>query len=162
MSQYLNVLNESEQKLLVDAPVLITLLVGGADDNLDKKEREWSSKLTNYRTLDDTSILQEYYEQVNVDFDKKLNEFVEIYPDKAAQRNPMIAEQLSSLNDIIVKLDAEFAYEVYKSLKSYAEQIAKSSGGILGFFNQNAEEKRWTELPMLNEVAPPPAPEEEA
>ena len=40
----------------------------------------------------------------------------------------------------------------YKGFVSFAERIAKASGGILSFFTIGPEEKKWIGLPMLTPI----------
>jgi len=44
---------------------------------------------------------------------------------------------------------------------SFAEHIAKASGGIMGFFSVNAAEAKLIQLPMLHPIIYTPSQEEE-
>lgn len=48
------------------------------------------------------------------------------------------------------KLNKDFAIELYKSLKSFAEQVARVSGGILGISAISPEEREMIKLDMIN------------
>jgi hypothetical protein len=49
---------------------------------------------------------------------------------------------------------------LFKGYKSFAERIAKASGGILSFFSIGPEEKKWVGLPMISAIVYNPDEEE--
>lgn len=151
-------LNKKEIDLLLNAPVMVTILVAGADNFIDTDEQEGAIKMTKYRQFTEDKILHDYYSEVYKNFEKNLKKFVEYinsFPSDAKDRNPYISNELSKLNELMPKLDKKFAYCFYESLKSFAKHIAESSGGILGYGSISSEEKEWVELKMINKPAIP-------
>ncbi len=65
------------------------------------------------------------------------------------ERNKRISGELEKLNPIFPKLDQAFAKELYDSFLSFAEQVAKASGGGLGYAAVSPEEKEWAQLNMI-------------
>lgn len=150
MVSYLSNLTEQEQRMLFEAPVLISILVAGADHNIDEKEKDWAEKVAHFRSTKNDSILKEYYYEVDKLFDDTFNDYVKSFPEDSIQRNNKISDELKKLNDILPKLDAEFTKELYDSYLTFAEQVAKASGGVLGYAAVSAEEKEWAQLSMIN------------
>ncbi|HTJ48159.1 MAG TPA: hypothetical protein VL443_01815, partial [Cyclobacteriaceae bacterium] len=72
------------------------------------------------------------------------------YPYESTQRNPLIIQELQDLNNVLPKLSKTFALALYNILKSIAEKIATSSGGLLGLKSIGNEEARLINLPMIN------------
>lgn len=144
-------LPKEELELLLDAPALVTVLIGGADGDLDEKEVAWGKKLTQIRADREDSFLQDYYEDVNENFKKSLVKIVEKFPPviDAEENCKAIATELEKLNAIYKKLDKNFVNALNKSLRSFAQQIAEASGGVLGFGSESYEEEQWINLSML-------------
>ena len=71
--------------------------------------------------------------------------------------NNAIGERLEKLNEILAKLPQDLGANLYKSFISFASHVAKSSGGVLGFFSVSEAEKSVIDLTM---IAPIEFPEE--
>ncbi|MBN4081679.1 hypothetical protein JYU23_00960 [bacterium AH-315-C07] len=156
MIQQFSNLSEQEIDLMLNVPVLITILIAGADNDIDQDEQSWAKKLTTYRQFTEKPVLQEYYREVNQNFEANLNKFVsyiESFPSEAGERNPQISSELEKLNEILPKLEPEFSLTFYESIKSLAKHIAEASGGVLGFGSISPEEKEWVDLVMVNNPA---------
>jgi hypothetical protein len=149
MTSYLSNLSEQEQRMLIEAPALIAILVAGADHNIDDSEKEWAEKVTHFRSMKNDSILKDYYYEVDKLFLDTFNDYVKSLTDDAVERNKHIAVELKKLNDVFPKLDPGFAKELYDSFLTFADQIAKASGGVLGYAAVSAEEKEWAQLSMI-------------
>ena len=142
--------NEDEKSLLLDAPVLVTYLIGGADDNLDEKEKEKSGHLMHIRAATGDPILFDFYKEIENSFAIKLNGYVAKYGGlQANERTRVLVEELTKLNDILPKLSDIYARAYLKSLRSLAHAIAEVSGGLLGFLDISYEEKHLTALEMI-------------
>lgn len=144
-------LPKEDRQLLLDAPILVTILIGGADGNLDNKEKEWANKLAHIRANTEHSFLQDYYELASENFDERLEAIFATFPEDTDERCDMISEILSGLNNIYENLDHNFVVELNKSLRSFAHQVAEASGGILGFGAESYQEHQWVDLGMIKE-----------
>lgn len=145
-------LNEEEFTQLKDAIALIAVLVAGADGKIDQTEMEWAEKITNIRSYSGPEVLQEFYEEVGKDFHEKILHFARVHGGDVTPRNEAINAKLKSLNSFLAKLDEELAAHLYKSLVTFASHVAKSSGGILGFFSVSEAEKEVIELTMIDAI----------
>lgn len=146
---YLSNLNEQEQRMLIEAPALIAILVAGADHNIDDAEKDWAEKVAHFRSMKNDSILKDYYYEVDKLFLDTFNDYVQSLPEDAVERNKHISVELGKLNTVFPKLDTEFSKELYDSFISFADQVAKASGGVLGYAAVSAEEKEWAQLNMI-------------
>ena len=149
-----------EYEQLKQAIPLITILVGGADGDLDSQERTWAEKVTNIRSYSLPEEYRGYYLAVGESFAEELDRLVAELPDSVADRQMEISKRLTPLNDILAKLDEKVAAAMYDELKSFAKHVARASGGFLKMWSISSEEKRWITLPMLREFTwTPPEPE---
>ncbi|MFN8284857.1 MAG: hypothetical protein U0U67_16660 [Chitinophagales bacterium] len=142
--------NESERSLLLDAPVIVTYLIGGADDNLDAKEKEKSNHLVHIRAATGDPLLFDFYKEIENSFAAKLDALVGKYGNlQANERTRVLVEELTKLNDILPQLSDIYARAYLKSLRSLAHAVAEASGGLLGFLDLSYEEKHLTALEMI-------------
>ena len=148
-------LTSDELRTLTDAPALITILVGGADGNLDKAELDWAHKLTEIRGYASNELLRDYYDVIHLNFDNRVAELQANLPTEQHEREQSISAQLADINSIMPKVDATVAFRLYESLISFSEHIAKSSGGFLRFAAVSRAEEQVMHLPMITPIAKP-------
>lgn len=154
-------LEKNEIDALVEAPVLITILIGAADDNIDGEERKWTERLLRARTYNRPKELNEFYRVVVEGFWGKVQDRLSRLPAEVEARNEAISKLLGNLNPVLAKLDPELAADLYHGFISLAEETAKASGGFLRIGAISAAESRWTKLPMLTPIEHKPDKTEE-
>lgn len=153
MTQELEKLPSFEAELILKAPLLVCILIAGADDDIDRKEIRNAIKLTQEKQQRIRSSLTQFYQLVAEDFEDKLKVLIQSFPSRAAQRNPLITSELQKLNNVLKKLKTPLAIEFYKSLLEIAQKTASSSGGLLGIKSVGGEEAKLMTLPMINNPA---------
>ena len=142
-------LKESEVELMLKAPVLLCILIAGADGTIDRKEIKEAINVTVKKK--DKTILDSYFKEVSQDFEDKLKVLLQSYPYESTQRSPILIQELSQLNPILRKLDNLFSKAFYDMLKELAEKIAGSSGGFWGMMSVDSEEAKYIRLPMIED-----------
>jgi hypothetical protein len=146
-----NQLSNEERKLLYDAPAIITLLVGSADDNLDSKEISTGLRMVMIRKDTGDKLLKEYYEVVNGFFDNALFRYSSNYEKlELEERISKLSEILAGLNEILPKIDPLYAKILIKSLRTFAKEIAEASGGIAGIASISNAEQQLISLHMID------------
>ena len=151
MIKGLNKLSDKEIELMKETPASIAILVAGEDGVIDEKEMYWAEKVKVFRSTKENSMLREYYSKVVKEFKKTMKDLIEKLPVNLSERNYEITKRLKGLNKILPKLNRKLSIEFYKSLLSYAEQVAKASGGILGFASISPEERKWLSLDIIKD-----------
>lgn len=149
---FIDGLNDADKLHLIDAPVLITFLVAGSDNNLDQKERDWAERLVEFRAERNEPALLQYYSAVEENWTARFEHQAKILLDfdVADLRNRYLSEELSKVNAILHTLPGDAGDVLYKSLKSFSRQVAQSSGGIFGIGSVSPAEGQWMNLPMLH------------
>lgn len=142
-------LSEKEINLLMNAPTLITLLIAGAEGNIEEKETDWGAKITHFRGENKESTLQSYYKEVDSCFNETLKELVSALPENVDERTAATLSELQKLNDILPKLSQNFSKELYKSYVTLAKHIAQASGGIWGYGAISPEEQKLIDLDII-------------
>lgn len=145
-------LNDNDIQSLINSYPLITVLIAGADGEIDRKELEWGTKLTHIRSYNENYGLHQLFKLVQAEFAQHIDEIMLEVPGNVKDRYDWISPKLESLNKIISKLPSATGYAVYKSLKSFAKHIAKAEGGFLGMWSISSEEKKLIDLPMIQRV----------
>lgn len=155
MNNRFDLLSEAEWQFLVDVPVLITILVGEADSEIDSKEKEWGKKLSHIRSFSGDYRVQEYYKHVEKNFMGRLNEKLKTYSNIHDFKEIFldVSNELKKVNPILKKLGNPLAAALYKTFKSFAKQIARSSGGIFYFGSITLKENEVIDLPMIDDPA---------
>jgi len=141
-------LTDNETELMLKAPVLVCILIAGADGTIDKKEIKEAIAHTQKKTK---GSLAGYLMEVSQDFEDKIKILIQSYPYESTQRNPILIEELGQLNGIWKKLDKPFAAQVYNMLRELAQKIASSSGGLWGMKTVANEEAKFVKLPMIGD-----------
>ena len=144
-------LNEEEIELMLKSPLLISILIAGADDEIDNSEVKKAVEISKYKQVRARKSLLDFYQEVGENFEDKLKILIQQYPISTKQRNVKIIDELEKLNEILPKLEKQFANEFYKSVKGIAKNIAEASGGILGYMTIGYEESKLIDLEMIKE-----------
>ena len=155
MIQQFENLTTDEAEKMTNAISLITILIAGADNDIDQKEKEWAAKVTKIRTYSNPETLHDFYVEAGNNFEEKLDQNIAHFSKITEERTGQITTQLSQLNDIFPKLDPVFAVKLYNSFLSFAKHVAKSSGGFMGFGSISSAESHLMGLPMLTPVLLP-------
>ncbi|MBL7871770.1 MAG: hypothetical protein JNM78_09185 [Cyclobacteriaceae bacterium] len=143
----------AEVELMFKAPVLVCILIAGADGHIDNKEIKGAIALTEKKQKRSKSYLLAFYKELGEDFEDKLKIVIQGFPTNEAERSPMIVQALTKINPILKKLDHNFACEFYASLREIASAIAMSSGGLLGMKKVGDEEAKYVQLDMIKDPA---------
>lgn len=146
-------LSSTEADLLLKAPLLVCILIAGADDDIDRKEIKKAIQLAQKKQSRGNSRLVDYYQLMAEDFEDKLKVLIQTFPPKAAQREPILQAELEELNIVFTKIDQNWAIDFYKSLLEIAKETAESSGGLLGMKSVGEEEAKFINLPMIKNPA---------
>lgn len=142
-------LTEEESNLMLMTPAFVTLLIAGAEGNIDEKEIDWGTKITHFRA-NEHSIIQNYYLETDKNFNETLKKLIEVMPKDVKERSDRINGELKKLNRIFPKLDPEFSKVFYNSLLSLSKHVAKASGGLWGFGSISPEEKKYLDLHVID------------
>lgn len=152
MLHQLKNLPADELQELYDAIPVITLLIAGADGDIEGEELAQSEKITKIRGYSGGEIMKDFYDKVGEDYNERLNRWLNVISKDTAERTADLSGRLEKLNPILSKLSPELGAEMYRSFTSFAKHVAKASGGFLGFGSINKEEAGLINLPMLTPI----------
>lgn len=153
MTKHFEVLTTQEFELLKDTVAIITLYIAGADGKIETKELLKAEKITKIRSYDEDNYdLGDFYKQVGLDFHEKLEGYINDLPSDTEERTVILAKKLEEVDVVLKKLHPELGAALYKSYKSFAEHVAKASGGFLGAFSVGPKEAELMQLEMIHPI----------
>ena len=144
-------LTSAEIETMLKVPVLVSILIAGADNDIDKSEIKQAVNISKLKQVKARPSLISYYQEAGTDFEDKLKVLIQQYPVDAGERNPMLIEELEKVNDILPKMDQKFAIVFYNSIRDIAKKIAEASGGVLGYMAVGYEESKLIGLNMIKD-----------
>lgn len=151
MIEHLRKLEPAEAEQVIDAIAHITVLIAGADGKFEDREKSWAQKITEIRSYRLPTGLKEYYKLVGETFQVKVDQFIDKYSNDTEERNQQITEELSKLNDILPKLNRNFAIQLVQSFRTFAVHVAEASGGFWGISSGiRVSEKQLLNLEMIH------------
>lgn len=150
-SQFGNITKE-EYEQLQEAVFDVTVLIAGADGEIDQSEKEWADKISHIRSYSGPEILRDFYGEIDGYFAKHLQDKIDKLPKDVEERNILVASALRNLNPILSKLDQEVGATYYESLVSLADHVARASGGFMRIWAISKEQANWVELPMITPI----------
>ncbi|RUA28806.1 MAG: hypothetical protein DSY77_15710 [Bacteroidetes bacterium] len=142
-------LTESEIDLLKKIPAMVTILIAGADEEISKSELKEAINLTKIKQSKARKELLSYYQDIAPDFEKSLNELLDSYPKEAEVRSKQVVEEIERLNDILKKVDKNWAIQFVDSMKDIAKKVAEAAGGVFGYLSIGYEESKLIDLKMI-------------
>ena len=151
-----SLLSQEEIDFLIKVPVYVTIMVGGADNELEDIELEWAEKVARFRSFKSSPELQQYYLEVDKIFSSELEKMVQNLKNqvkKPREQSKEISEELKRLNDIFAKLDKETAEKLYNDFLSFARHVASVSDNLLGMGGINPDEWEYVRLPSVKHPA---------
>jgi hypothetical protein len=141
-------LEASEIELMLKAPILVCMLVAGADGKIDSREVNKAMQVAR-RKAKSNDILWQYFSVASEDFEDKLRILLQNYPNNAEARNQILVEELADLNAILPRVESSFRRQFYSLLKELAREVAAASGGLLGYNAIDKEEAKYIGLDMI-------------
>jgi len=144
-------LNEEEVESMLKVPLLVSILIAGADNEIDNSEIKKAVDISRSKQIRARKSLLDFYQEVGENFEDKLKILIQQYPVKSVERNPIIIDELEKVNTILPKLDKQFSTEFYESIKDIAKKVAEASGGVLGYMSIGYEESKLIDLKMIKD-----------
>jgi hypothetical protein len=153
MVPQLDSLSTEEQEFMHKAPILVCILIAGADGDIDRDEIKGAISQARKKQRSENNSMTQLYSEIGEDFEDKLKVLLQYYPIEVSQRNPMITEELMRLNQLFPKIDRDFAIQFYQSICDLAMKVAKSSGGWFGLKSIGEAEAKYVKLQMIKDPA---------
>jgi hypothetical protein len=142
-------LSEGDAQLLIKTPALITVLIAAADGKIEAQETKWAEKVVSYREHVGDDDLFSYYQAVEENFKTTLESILADDVVGSQDRVARVTAELEKISPILKSVNRYYAEKLLASWKSFAKQIAQSSGGFLGYGSVSSQEEHLMDLPMI-------------
>jgi hypothetical protein len=146
-------LSEEEKGLILNAPFYVSLLIAGADGQIDSDEKNRVLELIHTKTFSERYELREMYKTLDHNAAEEMRKMIAALPENTEERSQFLSDMLARLNPIFPKLDQAFAISLYENLRQFAHYVATADGGWWGVGAMGSAEKALVKLPMLNNPA---------
>jgi hypothetical protein len=142
-------LPQKDLDLVMRTPALVSVLIAGADHNIEKREIIQAIKAVHYRSLMEGDFLNRYYHAIDGTMEAECYHIMQKFENSPEEREAYITETLSRHNSILPQIERRYAGDLVKSWRSLARSVAKASGGFLGFERISLEESHFVDLKMI-------------
>jgi hypothetical protein len=134
MIPHLEKLPVSEQQILLNAPVWISVLAACRDKQVNKAQKQDAIQLAHFKTFTANPMLLSFYRQVEKNFTHELEQAIkEYYPFDEASINRVKAN-LAQVNVIAAKLDRQYADLLLKSFEKYERHVKRAGHSVIEDF----------------------------
>jgi len=130
----LDLLSESEKRMLLKFPAYISLLAANNDVKLNKNEKEKAIKFCHIKTYTCNPLLYGFYEEAEKAFEKNINDLDSELPEEKTEREKRIKIDLTKIESILLKLDPKYAAVMHHSMESFKQHVSKAHRNILEYF----------------------------
>jgi hypothetical protein len=130
----LKMLTKPEQELLLKYPVYIVLLAVNKDARIDEEEKITASKFLHIKTYSGNPILRDFYDKADQNFEHDLLELDQTLPKDKIARETAIRIRLAEIENVLQKLDPEYAALLHASMQSFKEHVSKAHFNVLEYF----------------------------
>ncbi|ABG57700.1 hypothetical protein [Cytophaga hutchinsonii] len=130
MSIFQNI-SEYEKNALLNYPAYISLLAANKDGVLDDAERKAAVELYRTKTFASDELLEEFYSEQDVVFEKNLLEIDKRLPKEKEKRESVIKTELIYISNVLSKLDEKYSNAMNKSMEAFKEHVSKAHHSIL-------------------------------
>jgi hypothetical protein len=134
MLKELKILSAEERRLLLKAPVYVSVLVSCNYNEVNELQKADAIKLAHLKTFTATPLLIPYYIEVDNNFKEQFENTVEKYFPFDEPARSRLKEKVGEINRVLEKLDKTYADELYKSLKQYSEHVRKAAHSVFQDF----------------------------
>lgn len=127
-------LSFEEKEALLKFPVYISLLAAEKNYHLDKKERKEAIRFNHIETYSCDPLLSDFYKEADKEFVKNLTKIDEELPKEKEQREAAIQNELLKLENILLKMDKQYATVMHRSMLTFKDHVSKAHRNVLEYF----------------------------
>ena len=123
-----------ERNMLLKFPVYISMLAANSNDHLDKTEKKAAIKFCHIKTFTCDPLLAGFYREAERNFEKNITELDSTLPIEKFEREMVIKTELAKIETILLKLGADFALVMYRSMRAFKKHVSNAHRNILEYF----------------------------
>lgn len=129
-----NDLNENDRKQLLKFPAYITLLAVNPQTHLDRRQKKEAARFSHIKTFSCDPLLRDFYKAADSEFLQNIEDIDGNLHTNVEEREQVIKEKLSELEELLGKMDTDFALVFHKSMRQFKDHVSKAYRNILEYF----------------------------
>jgi hypothetical protein len=141
-------LSEKDQSILTDAPLLVAIWVGIADNHFDKNEQVKAVKTLSIKSFSESPDIAVVYQGIT-DPASRLTSIINSMPSDVESMKIAVKNRLLEVKEVLQKMENAYALQLFRSFRNVGVHVANASGGMLGLGSMAADEKIALELDFL-------------
>ena len=130
MIKEFEILTAEEKMLLLKASVIVTVLELSSFKEISKAQKDEAIKLAHMKTFTELNLLVPYYEAVDRNFKKDLEDYLERFFPFYTANCMAIKKEMNEVDRIIGKLDKLYGGMLRKSLAGYARHMHNTAHSV--------------------------------
>lgn len=127
-------LSAEEQLQFLRFPVYIALLAANANGITDEKEKQAAIEFNHMKTYTSHPLLRNFYALADERYAELIQQLDGDLPKGKEQRDLAIKKELSNLERILEKFDADYIAIMHKSMDGFRLHVSKAHRNILASF----------------------------
>lgn len=117
--------------MLVSAPAIVSFMAAIGTGEMNQWRKASTIKLAHLRSFKVRPLLIPYYKEVERSFERNFEMITQRYTPFDEKSRDRLQYEVDSVNEVIEKLDKDFADELRTSLVDYAEHVKKVYKGLV-------------------------------
>jgi hypothetical protein len=93
-------LSNEEQTLILNAPIYVSALISGVDGEFHPEEIKKAVNIIHIKSFSETKDIRGVYSESNQESEEKIEMLIDALPTSTSERNDVLIQKLSGLNDI--------------------------------------------------------------
>jgi hypothetical protein len=127
-------LTTHEKKLLIKAPVLLSVLASCSERGINQKQKADAIKLAHIKTFTAIPDLQPYFREVERNFTAYFEEAAAKYYPFDEEHRQLLKMEVKKIQEIITRLNPAYATALHKSLERYVIHVKRATYSIFRDF----------------------------
>ncbi|HKR06036.1 MAG TPA: hypothetical protein VJY62_15475 [Bacteroidia bacterium] len=127
-------MNAEEQKLLVKAPALVSVLAATKHHKINEVQKAHAIKLAHLHTFSADPDLRSYYDKVDKHFIENFESIARQYAPFDDAQLEALKKEIDKVNQVILSLDSDLSAKLHKSLSEYTEHVKYAEHSVLEHF----------------------------
>ncbi len=150
MHNLISDLSEEQKNLIHIAPILVSILIAGADNDINENEIKEAIKIIHIKSYSEAKNVKNVFKNIDLQSEEMIDELLRTLPADKALRQKTIIEKLTPLNAIFEEVGNPFAIDYYTSLRELAFYVSHAHTQLLDTGYVNTQEKNLAHLDFLN------------
>ncbi|MGE5521865.1 MAG: hypothetical protein ACM3VS_18215 [Candidatus Dadabacteria bacterium] len=134
MIEQFHKLTSEERKLLLKAPVLLSVLASCSSMSLNKDQKADAIRLAHLKTFTADPLLIPYYVEVEKHFEEQFESLAKEYTPCDDRKRRELKDQINKVESILGKLDKYFATKLHKSFEKYERHVRRAGHSVVEDF----------------------------